>query len=255
MLEKIATLFKNKKFLYVIQADKVYYYTNSDKDSIINGTLFKAEYISHSTIKSTTNEPRSKVDITFAINNSFIDNLLDGNITKKISVRILEYYNGIQVPVFFGEVEDKTVNPNEVIVSVAPISANIIAVANKYTYGSFCNHRFTSVPCGVDASANTVVTKVLGHEKNKTVINVNDIDPLFKNGRAVTANGERRMILSVDVANKKITLIGTLNVSVDENISIVKGCDKTPATCTTYGGNFLGEQYVPIRNVFTQGIT
>lgn len=258
MLEKIATLFKNKKFLYIISADKNYAFTNSDKDVLNNGTLYKADYISHSAIKSTTNEARSKVEITFALDNTFISELKKNNITKKISVRILEFYveNNVLItkPIFFGEVDDRTVNTNEVVISVAPISANISATANRYSYKTACNHTFCSSDCGVNLSEQTVKVTVLGYEQNKKVLQLSSVEALFKNGRAISINGERQMILSVDLTNQKVTLVNTLNVNLNDEISIIRGCDKKSSTCTTYGGNYLGEEFVPIRNIFTQGV-
>lgn len=100
MLDKIVTYFKNKKYIYSIEADRNYYYTNSDKDILVLGNLYTAEYISHSSIKSSMNEVRAAVQLTLDINNPFCQNLIQNNITKNIRINIIEIYNDVRVPIF-----------------------------------------------------------------------------------------------------------------------------------------------------------
>lgn len=254
MLDKIVTYFKNKKYIYSIEADRNYYYTNSDKDVLILGNLYTAEYISHSSIKSSMNEVRAAVQLTLDINNPFCQNLIQNNITKNIRVNIIEIYNDVRVPIFFGEVEEISIERNEVVISVAPVSLFLKSTANRYGFSSACNHRFTSKACSVNANDQENYAIVSATENKKTVIQVSFTDEKMKNGTIISANEERRMILDVNVSENKLTLISNLNVEINERVRIINGCNKTSETCKKYGGNFLGFEFVPSRNIFTEGM-
>lgn len=118
---------------------------------------------------------------------------------------------------------------------------------NDFT-SELCDYEFGDSRCGVDLGLHTyteTIASVINYQK-LTILNTRD-DNFYQEGKIIFSNGYSDTILNQSGAT--LTLINLLPFAptVTENITIIRGCEKTRVACKRFNNilNFGGEPDLP----------
>lgn len=143
-----------------------------------------------------------------------------------------------------------------VSVRCEPVSVSMKRIGLRRLYGRRCSHVLYSAPCG---AAQLSATAAVLLQPSATSIALDGGAPpaliaALPGGWVQKASGERFMVLAVN--GNALTLLTPGHFAPGEALTLVAGCDHTPATCAARFANIAnygGFPFVPARNPFSTG--
>ncbi len=137
-----------------------------------------------------------------------------------------------------------------------PVSVSMKRIGLRRLYGRRCSHVLYSPPCG---AAPLSATAAVMHQPSATSVALDGV-PLaligaLPGGWVQKTSGERFMVLAV--VGNVLTLLTPGHFAPGETLTLVAGCDHTPATCAARFANIAnygGFPFVPARNPFSTGV-
>lgn len=248
--------------------DKDYYFTNSDQTIIFNDISWKPETLRRSKIVNSNDLKRSEINVFISQENDLKEYCFSDRINKGLQLTIYSYQIAEQeaTVTFSGTLLQQDIRSEvEIELVFAQIGQFVLNRSQRYRYHYKCNHDQYSKACGLSLKLNSDEVKVLE-------INNNGKEIVFSNtGKAINyyqqgicqlvKNFEKEEIyIEKDEVgtNRTITLEFSFNnLEVGDTINVAFGCKNTSSNCKSVNNfdNFLGFEYIPDENYFTDGIT
>lgn len=140
-----------------------------------------------------------------------------------------------------------------------PLSVSMKRVGLRRLYSRRCSHVLYSAPCGAAqiSTTATVLAVPAGNRIELDALTIASQEAVLPGGWVQQASGARYMVTGVDVYNNRISLLTPGTFVPGETITLVAGCDHTPATCAARFNNLAnygGFPFVPGKNPFSTGV-
>ena len=234
-------------------------FTDFDQDLVISGVTYKA-----STGFSPTNVSSSD---TLAVDNLDVEGMLaSGSITDidiiagrydfaEIEIFMVNWADLTQgtLPLRRGWLGEVTLKHHQFVAEVRGLTQRLSASVGQ-VYSPSCRAQFGDAKCGVNKTLHTVTGSITTVVSNQSFKDMSRTEPsgTFTYGlisfTSGLCNGLSSEVKEYSTGSVILSTAMPYNLSLSDTYSLVKGCDKTFATCKgTYNNslNFRGEPHVP----------
>lgn len=239
-----------------------YYFTSSDRPVVFLSHTYQPATIKRSSISATSSETKKQITLTttkdFQIA-KFFRKFNPSEIVVKVyraSRDDLNDYNQM----FEGLVTSSTLKGNTASLVCKPYTMTSSNQICRYAFSTKCNHHVYNGLCGLDIEDFSIISQISSINSDGITFTVSDYggnqDGYYQNGVITVPNGDSRQIIE-HVGNQIKVMSPFEDVSVNDTIRLSAGCDRTSSVCSERFNNFdsfLGFEYVPDRNPYTDGV-
>lgn len=249
-------------------SDKDYYFTNSDQTVIFNDIEWKPETLRRSKIVNSNDLKRSEIDVFISQENDLKEYCFSNRLNKGLELTIYSYQisEDEATTTFSGTLLQQDIRSEvEIQLVFAQIGQFVLNRSQRYRYSSKCNHDQYSKACGLSFLNNSDEVTVLEINNNGREIvfsNTGRTPQYYQNGIIqLLKNFEKEEIYieKDDLLGSRILTIEFPfnNLEVGDTVRVAFGCKNRSSDCKSVNNfsNFLGFEYIPDENYFTDGIT
>lgn len=259
----ISDIFTRQVELYEFtHKNQKYYFTSSDKEVLFDSQVYIPQYIKRTSISSTVTETKKVVKLS-VLKDFVVADFFKKLNPREISVKITRASRddlSQSRQLFIGVVNTCSFRGNQAEIECKPFTQTGAGQICRYAYSTKCNHHVYNKGCKLDIDdfsvvANITVVAADGITFGVTTTGGNPVD-YYTNGVMIAPNGDARQIIS-NTANQVKVLTPYSELNVGDVVKIAAGCNRTSGDCKNKFNNFnnfLGFEYVPSRNPFSDGV-
>lgn len=245
-------------------------FTSAEDNVVVGSDTYTAIEIASSAVKISQEQRAQALEVTMPSNNTFATKFI-GIQPGQEAVLTIRKFHRTDTPtpqvlvVFKGTVKAVSFDKqgHRARFSILPLSA-LNNFMPRRTYQGLCNHVLYDSRCQVVEGSFRYVNTVSAVSANGRTLTVPGLDAAKGVGFAtagfvtIPSISEFRLILSHSATDQIEILLPFVNSPLGVSVEVLAGCDHTIATCKTKFNNvinFGGFAFVPLKNVFTAGVT
>ena len=268
-LSKLINTTRRELFRFT-QGDRVFCYTNGDREITFNNEVYTRLAISRNNIKDSGAMEKNSVDFTFAEDSKFAQDCLRSQLEENVLVTVMRYVDGEVKELWKGRFTKVKPDDSKIKLTFETDFTSLQRAGARSKFQRTCCHDLYGVGCRLNKDDWKIKT---------TVQSVNGLDVVvrgledyaenhFRLGMLQSANG---VFVSIEhSAQNQITLMRRLDslkdyIVTDEDlvkgedlpfVYIYPGCLKTPDACNKFNNteNYLGFPNIPEKNPTTTRI-
>lgn len=250
------------------QGDRVFCYTNGDRELQINGETYTCLPISRNSIKDSGAMEKNSVEITFAEDSKFAQDCLRSQLEENVLVTIMRYVNGEVKELWKGRFTRIKPDDSKIKLTFETDFTSLQRAGARSKFQRTCCHALYNNGCRLnkdDWKVKTTIKEISG--LNIVLRDLEDYpENYFRLGMLENVNG---VFVSVEQSSQNsLTLMRRLDslkkyVVPDEDLEttenfvyVYPGCLKTPEACSRFNNteNYLGFPNIPEKNPTTTRI-